>query len=103
MVTDEVARHSGARRVVAILTAFALFAVCLLGNILRLDVLLYEYYRQKTYDQITTTSPLKADRGCIYDSNMNLLHILTLLSWIFYSIIKRKSRSQTTSCAVIDA
>lgn len=56
-----------------VLLAFAAFAAFLLANILRLDFFMYDYYKDKTYDQITTTSPLKAERGNIYDANMNLL------------------------------
>ena len=73
MIGEEVARHATARRAVIVLVAFATFAVFLLTNILRLDLFLYDYYRQKAYDQITTTAPLRAERGNIYDSNMNLL------------------------------
>ena len=50
-----------------------MFATYLLYNIFRLDYLKYDYYRDKTYDQITTSSSLKAKRGTIYDSNMNVL------------------------------
>ena len=61
------------KRTVAILLAFALFASYLLFNIFRLDYLKYDYYKDKTYDQVTTSSVLKAERGRIYDSNMNIL------------------------------
>ncbi len=57
----------------AILLLFSLFASYLLFNIFRLDYLKYDYYRNKTYDQVTTSSVLKAERGRIYDSNMNIL------------------------------
>lgn len=56
-----------------ILISFFLFAVFLLVNVLRLDLFGYEYYKTKAYDQITTTSSLRAERGNIYDANMNLL------------------------------
>ena len=45
----------------------------LLYNIFCLGVLNYEYYKSKTYDQITTSSSLRAERGVIYDSQMNIL------------------------------
>lgn len=61
------------QRLTAILLAFTLFASFLLFNIFRLDYLKYDYYKDKTYNQVTTSSVLKAERGCIYDSNMNVL------------------------------
>ena len=61
------------KRLVAVLLIFTLSATVLLFNIFRLCYLNYDYYRDKTYDQITTSSVLKAERGKIYDSNMNIL------------------------------
>lgn len=61
------------KRIVSILLIFAIFGIYLLVNIFRLDYIKYEYYKNKTYDQVTTSSVLKAKRGNIYDSNMNLL------------------------------
>ena len=57
----------------AIFTLFSFFAIFLLVNIFRLDYLNYDYNKQKTYDQVTTSAKLTANRGNIYDSNMNLL------------------------------
>ncbi len=62
-----------ARRAGYVLIALSLIAVILLFNIVKLDVILYEHYMGKTFDQITTTSALKAERGVIYDSDMNIL------------------------------
>lgn len=61
------------RRCAIALWAFLTAACVLLINILRLDLFAYSKYKDKTYDQITTTSKLKAERGNIYDTNMNLL------------------------------
>ena len=61
------------RRITAIMLLFSFFAVYLLYNIFYLSFIKHDYYVEKTYDQITTTSALKADRGEIYDANMNLL------------------------------
>ena len=61
------------KRLVAVLLIFTMSAGILLFNIFRLCYLNYDYYRDKTYDQITTSSVLKAERGKIYDSNMNIL------------------------------
>mgnify|MGYP003300221385 CR=1 FL=1 len=73
MISDSVAKKSTERRIVAVLTAFAIFGCFLLYNVLRLDYFGYDYYRNKTYDQVTTSSALKAERGAIFDSNMNIL------------------------------
>ena len=61
------------KRLVAVLLIFTMSAGILLFNIFRLCYLNYDYYRDKTYNQITTSSVLKAERGKIYDSNMNIL------------------------------
>lgn len=69
----KITKKTTGRRVAAIFTLFSIFAGFLLVNIFRLDCLNYDYYKQKTYDQITTSAKLVANRGNIYDSNMNLL------------------------------
>ena len=82
------------RRSGIILISFALIACFLLFNVLKLDYFLYDYYREKAFDQITTTSILKAERGNIYDSNMNLL-ATTKTTWrIFISTREIKKRSK---------
>lgn len=60
-------------RYTAILLVFGICGLYLLSVILRLTVFESEYYKKKTYDQITTSTVLEAERGSIYDSNMNLL------------------------------
>ena len=66
----------------------------LLFNVFRLDYILYEHYKSKAFDQITTTSTLKAERGNIYDANMNLL-ATTKTSWrIFVSTKEINKRSK---------
>jgi len=82
------------RRAIVIMLAFLMAAIFLLFNVFRLDFLLYNHYREKAFDQITTTSALKAERGNIYDANMNLL-ATTKTSWrIFVSTKEIKSRSK---------
>ena len=73
------------RRVVGILLVFLIFASYLLVNIFRLDYINHEYYNQKTYDQVTTSAPLRAKRGNIYDSNMNVLATSKTVYRIFVS------------------
>ena len=73
------------QRAIAVLTAFALFASYLLFTIFRLSYFMYDYYSNKTYDQVTTTSKLGAKRGNIYDSNMNLLATSSTVWRVFVS------------------
>ena len=73
------------QRAIAVLTAFALFASYLLFTIFRLCYFMYDYYSDKTYDQVTTTSNLGARRGNIYDSNMNLLATSSTVWRVFVS------------------
>ncbi len=67
------AKKAAEKRITAILLIFFLFASYLLFNIFRLDYFNYDYYKDKTYDQVTTSSKLVANRGTIFDSNMNVL------------------------------
>lgn len=82
------------RRAYTILISMSIAASLLLFNVFRLDFLLYDYYRQKAFDQITTTSSLKAERGNIYDANMNIL-ATTKTTWrIFVSTKEIKKASK---------
>ena len=83
------------RRVVTILIAFAIFTSFLLVNIFKLAYVNFEYYKQKTYDQVTTSSPLRAKRGNIYDSNMNILAESNTEWRIFVSTRDIKARSKS--------
>ena len=61
------------KRMAVISIGFLLFLSLLISNLFKLQITGYDYYTNKVYDQITTTSPLRATRGSIYDTNMNLL------------------------------
>ncbi|MBE6643996.1 MAG: PASTA domain-containing protein [Ruminococcaceae bacterium] len=61
------------KRILYISLALITFLSILISNLFKLQISGYDYYKEKVYDQITTTSPLKANRGKIYDANMNLL------------------------------
>ena len=61
------------KRILIVVSAFTIAAAYLISVIFRLDYFRYEYYKNKTYDQITTSSTLKAARGTIYDSEMRPL------------------------------
>ena len=67
------AKSTTKNRVVAIFVLFFLFATYLLYNIFTLAYLKHDYYKDKTFDQVTTSSSLGAKRGTIYDANMNVL------------------------------
>ena len=83
------------QRASVILITFMLFSCFLLFNVLKLDLFLYDHYKEKAFDQITTTSTLKAERGDIYDSNMNLL-ATTKTTWrIFVSTKELQKRSES--------
>ena len=82
------------KRIVAILLCFSLFASYLLFNIFRLGYLKHDYYKDKTYDQVTTSSVLKAKRGNIYDSNLNLLAESDTVWRIFVSTRDIKNASK---------
>ena len=82
-------------RSVALLLIFTIASAYLIFNLFSLSVLKYGYYLDKTFDQITTTSLLKAKRGSIYDTNMNLLAATETTYRIFVSprdIAKREKK-----------
>ncbi len=61
------------KRILYVSVGLLLFAALLLGNLTKLEILGYDKYKSKVYDQITTTSKLRSTRGNIYDAEMNLL------------------------------
>lgn len=73
------------RRVRITATALLLFAGYLVTALFKLQYLQHAYYKKKVYDQITTSSTLRAARGSIYDSNMNLLATTRTVWRIFLS------------------
>ena len=79
------ALHITRRRTIAIGLAMAIFALYLAANLLRLQIGKYAYYKDKVFDQITTTSTLRAKRGSIYDSDMNLLATHSITWRVFLS------------------
>lgn len=91
-----IAKKTTERRIVAILLVFAIFAGYLLYNVFRLDYFNYDYYREKTYDQVTTSSSLRASRGNIYDANMNLLAASNTVWRIFVSTRDIRAAERST-------
>lgn len=82
------------KRAVALLLVVVLFSGYLLWNIFSLGFFKYSYYIDKTYDQITTSTALRANRGTIYDSSMNILASSSTTWRLFVSSrdIKTKER-----------
>lgn len=73
------------RRIIIVFSAFVLFCVILISNLLNLQIISHSYYKEKVYDQITTTAKLKAERGKIYDTNMKLLATTKTVWRVFIS------------------
>ena len=65
--------HITKKRMLIVSLSFLLFTLLLISNLFKLQIVGYDYYKNKVYDQITTTSALRAKRGNIYDANMNVL------------------------------
>ena len=78
-------KKSTERRIYIVLAAFLLAAVYLLSVIFKLGVLMHDYYKNKTIEQITTSSTLSAKRGSIYDANMTPLAISDTVWRVFVS------------------
>ena len=83
------------KRIITVSVSFGLFLCFLFYNLFSLQFINYAHYRDKVYDQITTSSALKAKRGSIYDSNMNLLATEKTVWRIFVSSreIKKKEKA----------
>ena len=83
------------KRAVALILVIVLFSVYLLWNVFYLGFFKYSYYIDKTYDQITTSTNLTANRGTIYDSSMNIL-AASSTSWrLFVSSKDIKTREKS--------
>ena len=92
-------------RLISVMLLFSFFGLILLNNIFRLSYLNYDYYKDRAFDQITTSSVLKANRGCIYDSQMNLI-AKSDTSWRIFVTpkdIKKADKSQNRDHARIIA
>ncbi len=89
------------RRIIAIGVAFSLFLSYLFVNLFYLQYIKHDYYVKKTYEQITTSSLLKAERGKIYDSNLNILAEDKTVWRVFVSTrdIRQAEREGFRDCA----
>lgn len=84
------------KRIVKVSIAFAIFLSYLIVNLFSLQFINYAHYKNKVFDQITTSSNLKAKRGNIYDSNMNLLATDKTVWRIFVSSREIKKQKKNT-------
>ena len=93
------------KRLIVLSLALSIFLSYLFFNLFRLQVLENEYYQNKVYDQITTTSPLRASRGTIYDKNMSVLATTNTVWRIFISTkdIKRREKENAKAYSEIIA
>ncbi len=80
-------KQKSIRRVLSLFIAFLIFSSYLLSVIFRLQFFEYDKYKEKVYSQITTESSLIAQRGNIYDRNMNLL-ATTKTAWRVFASSK---------------
>ena len=65
--------------------AFSIVAAMLIGVLFKMQILGYEKYQQDVIDNLTVETKEKANRGKIYDSNMNLLATNTTSYRVFIS------------------
>lgn len=74
-----------AKRSLAVLCAFMLFAGYLLFVLFRMQIIEYDEYQSKVIDQITVETSVGASRGKIYDANGTLLATNTTTWRVFIS------------------
>lgn len=68
-----------------VVCAFSIVAAMLIGVLFKMQILGYEKYQQDVIDNLTVETKEKANRGKIYDSNMNLLATNTTSYRVFIS------------------
>ncbi len=74
-----------ASRSFLVVCAFSIAAALLIGVLFKMQILGYEKYQQDVIDNLTVETTEKANRGKIYDANMNLLATNTTAYRIFIS------------------
>ena len=78
-------KQKSTKRVISLFLVFVVFLSYLLSVIFRLQFFEYDKYKEKVFNQITTESALIAERGNIYDRNMNLLATTKTVWRVFVS------------------
>lgn len=104
-VQKELTERISKRRVIIVGLTLFLFLLYLFFNLFYLQYLKHDYYKKKTYEQITTSSTLKAKRGNIYDANMRLLATDKTVWRIFVSTrdIREAEKKGFHNCAEVIA
>ncbi len=102
MAKETVSTSAIRRSTVMGLVLFGVFAVLLI-RILIIQTVNFKTYQQKVIDQITTQSPVSADRGRIYDRNGNVLatNITTYRVFISPSSIQTHTKEDGKDYAAI--
>ena len=83
-------------RIIKVSIAFLIFLSYLIYNLFSLQLINNAYYQNKVYDQITTSAAMKAKRGVIYDSNMNILATDKTVWRVFVSSREIKKQEKET-------
>ncbi len=98
---DVKASQNVKKRIIAILLVFAIGLSYLSYALFSLGYLKNKYYSDKAYDQITTSSPLKANRGNIYDAEGNVLAASKTVWRVFVSTrdIRKASKNSKVDYA----
>ena len=93
------------KRLLGVATVFFLALCYLFYNLFTLQYVKHDYYVKKTYDQITTSSVLSAERGKIYDRDLGVLATDRTVWRIFVSTrdIKKAEKNGFTNCASVIA
>ena len=90
------------KRILKTSVAFILFLSYLVFNLFSLQFVNYAHYKDKVFDQLTTSSTLKAKRGNIYDANMNLLATDKTVWRIFVSSREIKKQEKNSGKVYTD-
>ncbi len=88
-----------AKRGLFVFCAFGVAAVMLVGVLFNMQILGYEKYQQDVIDNLTVETKETANRGKIYDTNMNLLATNTTAYRIFISPADIQSTTYTNYIA----
>ncbi len=88
------------KRLFTVSIAFSLLLTLLFINLFRISYIQYDYYRQKAFEEVTTTSKIRGNRGIIYDRNMNVLATNKTSYRIFLSTREIRSAKKTRSDVV---
>ena len=81
-------------RIKIICVCLTLFLSLLIYNLFDLQYINYAYYKDKVFEQVTTTSRIKAKRGIVYDSSMNILATDRTTYRVFISPREIKNREK---------